>query len=366
MNIHWILLMALLVSIGQSAVYTYWGKRRLSYSRSFSTDRCFQGDQIEMVEQIANYKLLPLPWLRVESLLHIGLRFERQANLEISEGQFMQNHKSLFSLLPYTKITRRHKITCVKRGVYRMDAVSLTCGDALGMNSTSKRIHVGSELKVYPKPLPLSELSLPTQSWHGERIVKRWIVEDPFMTAGTREYRYGDSMKGVNWKATARTGALQVHKRDYTADNRLMIVINIEDHERMWNTVKEQQRVEWAISYAAGVASYAASQGMEFGFLINACQLDRNREPVRMEPQGGQAQLKRLLDTMAELLIELSMPFDELLQKEAEIVQQRVGYLVISAFLSDSISSQLDRLRRAGHDVQWLPLRGEAVYDKNA
>ncbi|WP_028563345.1 DUF58 domain-containing protein [Paenibacillus pinihumi] len=365
MNIHWIMLMALLVTVVQSVIYTYWGQRRLSYSRRFSTDRCFQGDQIEMVEQIANYKLLPLPWLKVESLLHAGLRFERQSNLEISEGHFMQNHRSLFNLMPYTKITRRHKMTCTRRGIYRMDAVSLTCGDVLGIRSTTNRIHVGFELKVYPKPLPLSGLTLPSQSWQGEQIVKRWIVEDPFMTAGTREYRSGDSMKGINWKATARTGALQVHKRDYTADHRLMLVINIEDHEQMWNTVNEEQRVEWAISYAAGVASYAARQGMEFGFLINACQLDKPKAPVRLEPQGGHPQLNRLLDTMAGLIIELSMPFDELLQQEAEIVQQRMGYLVLSAFMSEKISTQVERLRRAGHDVQWLPLREGGAYGQN-
>lgn len=362
MKLHWLIVMLTLVCVIQASIYKRWGQRKLSYSRSFSTDRCFVGDSIEMVEQIANKKALPLPWLKVESLLHVGLQFQRQSNLEISSGQFMQNHRSLFHLPPYTKITRRHRVVCMQRGVYRLDTVSLTCGDLLGLLQTSARLQVGSELKVYPRPLTLHQLPLPSQSWQGEQAVQRWIMEDPFLTAGVRAYRSGDSMRAVNWKATARAGTLQVHKREYTADHRLMILLNVEDHERMWNTVNELERVEWAISYAAGAAVYAAGQGMEFGFAINSCQYDRPKLPVKLRPRGGQGQLNRILDTMAGLVIEHAQPFDELLLQEADSVRERTGYLVLSAFMSERISAQLDRLRRMGHDVYWVAI-GEEVRD---
>ncbi|WP_270170954.1 DUF58 domain-containing protein [Paenibacillus sp. SYP-B4298] len=359
MKLHWVIVMLILVGMVQSAIYRRWGQRKLTYSRSFSTDRCFAGDSIEMVEQIANRKLLPLPWLKVESLLHSGLQFQRQANLDISSGQFMQNHRSLFHLPPYTKITRRHRVVCMQRGVYRLDTVSLTCGDLLGFAQTSVRLHVGGELRVRPRPLPMHQLQLPSQSWQGEQTVQRWMLEDPFLTAGVRDYRSGDSLRAVNWKATARTGTLQVHKRDYTADHRLMILLNVEDHERMWNTVNEQERVEWSISYAAGAAAYASGQGMEVGFAVNAPLYDQPKLPVRIMPHGGQGQLNRILDTMAGLVIEHAQPFYELVQQEADSVRARTGYLVLSAFMSERIAAQLERLRQLGHDVNWIPIGKE-------
>ena len=51
-----------------------------------------------MIERLTNGKILPVPWLRVESLLHTGLKFQSDANFDVSNGQFYQNHKSLFSL----------------------------------------------------------------------------------------------------------------------------------------------------------------------------------------------------------------------------------------------------------------------------
>ncbi|XEC92531.1 DUF58 domain-containing protein [Paenibacillus tarimensis] len=359
MDIHWLILAVLAVIFIQGQFYRRFGQRRLTYSRSFSVKRCFQGDEIEMREEIANRKPLPLPWLRVESLLHAGMQFQSQTNLEISNGEYVQNHKSFFSLLPYTKITRRHRVVCTRRGAYRINSVALTCGDAVGASSTTRRIQMDEELLVYPKPLPLEELDLPSQSWQGEVAVKRWIVEDPFMISGVREYRYGDSLKGVNWNATARTGKLQVHKRDYTADYKMMILLNIEDHEGMWNTVNETERVEWAIGYAAGMVQYAVSQGMEAGFGTSAYMVDGPKHIVRIEPRSGEDQLEHVFESMAKLNIEPAIPFDQLLEEEAELAGSRMDYYILTAFVSGKIKHQADRLRSSGHHVSFIMLPEE-------
>ncbi|RXZ81825.1 DUF58 domain-containing protein [Paenibacillaceae bacterium] len=356
MEIHWIILSALLVLFVQARIYSRFGSRKLSYTRRFSVNRCFAGDDIEMVEQISNKKWLPLPWLRIESLLHGGMKFQAQYNLDISNGEYVQNHKSFFSLLPYTKITRRHQVTCLQRGVYRLNSVSLSCGDVLGLSHTTKRIELDAELFVYPKPLPPEELRLPDQSWQGDVTVRRWIVDDPFMIAGVREYRYGDSLKGVNWKATARTGKLQVHQHDYTADFRLMIVLNIEDHEGMWNTVKELDRVERAISYAAGLADYALSQGLEAGFATNAQLLDGPKSLVRMAPRSGQDYVGELYEMFARLHIAPSVTFHELLGQEAMMQEGRYDYVILTAFVSEAIEEQLEGLKQRGHRVEVVML----------
>ncbi|GGF90280.1 DUF58 domain-containing protein [Paenibacillus abyssi] len=365
MAIHWFILIVLLVIIVQGQIYQRWGQKKLSYTRSFNVKRCSQDDEIEMVEEISNKKLLPLPWLRVESLLHAGMQFQAQHNLDISNGEFVQNHKSFFSLLPFTKITRRHRVTCIKRGIYRINSVSLTCGDAFGLIRNSKRLELDAELIVYPKLMSLEELQLPSQSWQGDITVKRWIVEDPFMVAGVREYRYGDSLKSVNWKATARTGELQVNQRDFTADRRLMILLNIEDHEGMWNTVNEVERAEKGIAYAAALSQAAISQGMEAGFATNACMLDKAKAKVRIEPRSGEDHQAYVLETMARLLIEPSVAFHELLEEEAMEYGRRFDYCIITAFVSEKMQFQLDLLAQNGHNVDVIYLHhDQTVADK--
>ena len=133
MSVHWLLIVTALVLYLQGKLYQWLGLRGVGYRRYFDVPACFQGDEVQLVEVISNRKLLPLPWLRLESLMQSGLRFHSQANLDISSGELFQNHRSLFSLMPYTQITRRHRIRCLKRGCYDLHTATMTSGDLLGL-----------------------------------------------------------------------------------------------------------------------------------------------------------------------------------------------------------------------------------------
>ncbi|WP_036745590.1 DUF58 domain-containing protein [Paenibacillus sp. UNC451MF] len=350
MSVHGLLFITLLVLVIQVIVFKALGHKGLTYERYFSAKGCFEGEEAEMVERIANRNLIPVPWLRLESLIHAGLRFYSQANLDINNGQLFQNHKSLFSLMPYTQITRRHRIYCSKRGCYRLNTASLTYGDLVGLYRNTLRLSLDTELLVYPKLASLDEMTLPSHSWQGDWSVRRWIVEDPFMISGAREYRYGDPLNGVNWKATARSGRLQVHQRDYTADHRLMIYLNVEDHEKMWNQVNDEALFEKGLSIAAAIAQRAIELGMEVGFSTNAYSVD-SKEPVRVEPRNGAGHMTYLLETMAKVVVARSIPFDTLLDEEAVNGFTNQDILIISAYVSDKMRAPMEQLRYQGNAV---------------
>ncbi|WP_248926773.1 DUF58 domain-containing protein [Paenibacillus hamazuiensis] len=366
MSIHWILFVAVVLVFLQGYFFRKYGQKKLTYERFFSTRSCYAGEEVEMVERIANRKLLPVPWLRLELLIHAGLQFQSQANLNIDSGTLFQNHRSLFSLMPYTQMTRRHKIVCLRRGCYRLSSATLTCGDVLGIYTTSEQIAVDAELLVFPKPAPLEEIGLPSHSWQGDFTVRRWIVDDPFMIAGVREYRFGDPMKGINWKATARSGKLQVHQHDFTADHRVMIYVNVEDHEKMWSQVNDEELIERGISYAAAIAHETIAQGIETGFGTNAYSIDAPKEPVRVEPENGSGQLTYLLETMARLVIARSIPFDAFLEEEAERFVTNADIVVVSAYVSEKMERAIARLRSNGNSVSILYTRESSVEQEGA
>jgi hypothetical protein len=100
MGISWILLIAVVIIAVQHACFSRFGFAGLQYSRQFNVTYCFAEDEVEMVETIVNRKILPLPWLRLESMMTVGLQFQQQINLAINAGTLYQNHNSLFSLMP--------------------------------------------------------------------------------------------------------------------------------------------------------------------------------------------------------------------------------------------------------------------------
>lgn len=354
MQLTWLLINTAVLLGLISYLYKHMALKHIEYERHFSKPAAFAGEEVEMVERIANRKLLPLPWVRLESMMDQGLVFGAQSNLDIRGGERFQNHISLFSLLPFRQIVRRHRVLCAKRGYYRFESVTMTAGDPVGLIQPSVRFPLSLSFIVYPEVIPYDELPLPSHSWLGDLTVRRWIVEDPFLTAGTREYRSGDSLRSVNWKATARAGSLQVHKKDYTADHRLVVCLNLETHEKMWKTVIEPERIERAISYAASVVVYAMNRGIDVGFLCNGWQAEEPNTPIWIEAGGGQAHMEQLLASMAKLQLETVMTMPDLLDMERKSNPTDTDYFIISCHHGDKLREKAEELEQLGNGVEWM------------
>lgn len=357
MALPWFILSTVVLLLLISIIYQRRALKNVSYTRYFSATTAYEGEEVQMVEEIANHKLLPLPWLRLESSFARGLEFGSQENLGVSSGEIYQNHVSIFFLRSYRHIKRRHLVRCQQRGVFRLETATMTTGDPFGLSRVSETYPLQLELLVYPQIIDLYELPLPVHSWLGELPVKRWIVEDPFLTAGTREYSPGDSLASINWKATARTGVMQVHQKDYTADARLVICLNIENSESMWRNVTDTARIELGIRYAATVAEYAAGHGIETGLLSNG-KLDNGvaRDPVNEDPMG---RLEDILSLLARLNLDWIMPMSRLLELEAEEEHSDKDYLIITCHRGRELQMAAEQLKQLGNGVEWLDIPDE-------
>lgn len=362
MSLQWFLFIAAIVLLLQGWVYRRFGFHKLSYSRTFSKHAVFEGEEAEMVERIVNRKILPLPWLRIESKMHPLLRFYQQSDMLIKHDEF---HRSMFSLMPYTGITRRHRIQCLRRGCFRLTSAAMTLGDAFGIQEVGKDFMVDAELLVYPKPLAQGAYPIPSHSWQGNVAVRRWILEDPFLTAGVREYRFGDPINRINWKASARSGDLMVYHRDHTADPHLMILLNIDLSESMWDAVTDAEAVERGISLSAALVQQAIQEGIPTGFGTNAYQIDDTSTPLRIAPQASRAHLEYIYEMLAKLIIARSMTFYTFLQEEVDREASNLDILLLTFYQSPRMEGQIQALRARGNAVQVIPLEparsGEVV-----
>lgn len=360
MNIHWFIISAVLVIMIQFFIFRIFNLKGFTYERSFNKTHCFEGDRVEMVERLVNRKGLPIPWLRVESQLDTGLKFDSDANFDVSDGTLYQNHKSLFSLMGYKQLTRRHNVLCSKRGCYRLTSAALTFGDLFGFHKKWMRVPLSEELIVYPTPADMSELNLPSRSWQGNVSVRRWIVEDPFYVTGVRDYMPGDSLKSINWSATARVGELQVHRRDYTADYKLMVVLNVDDHDFVRTTVRNPAVIERGIRYAASLVQYATEQGMATGFVTNGYNRDKPDQMIDVQMETGSDHMFHIYEQLAKLVIAPVMKFEALLQGIAEQYADRYDIVVLTSYTSERIEAALDKLRSEGHGVDVIAIPQQA------
>ena len=360
MNIVWILLVAGALLVAQSVFFSLTSLRRIQYTRSFSRQTAYEGDEVELIEVIRNAKPVPVPWLRVESRISPFLRFGRGEGNESEEREISASryHRSVFYLGAMRQVTRRHRVACLKRGHYEVGSVALTAGDLFGVSNSSRQMSLPCQIDVYPRILSEEELATPSTRWQGDLAVRRWIMPDPFLTAGIRDYQPGDPMRDIHWRATARTGSLQVKVRDYTADPRVLVLLNVQTSEKQWGDLMdyEQEGIEQGIRIAATLCLRALSAGVEAGFASNAClEGDKGTgRTVFVPARRSQAQADVLLSTLARLIVHREVSFPTFL--DGLTLPPGLDVVILSTYESEEIESRMKKLRAGGNSVTLLKL----------
>ncbi|MEK0315433.1 DUF58 domain-containing protein [Cohnella sp. 56] len=353
-----LLLVALAVGLVQRLLYGKLGLRRIQYERRFNVPHAFAGDKIRMEERLVNAKWLPLPWLRVETQMPAALRFgKEELDLAVSVGQSLQNHASLFTLGPYTRIVRRHEVVCLQRGRYRIASVAITHGDLLGV--TGRSLTVGSDcaITVYPRLLQARDIPRAAREWiQSAMSTPEAFREDHYYTAGVRAYRSGDALKQVNWSATARTGELLVNRRETMIGGDVTVLLNAELADAATNRRISAERFEEAISLAASAAKQVLDAGGRAGLIYNGRAGGAERVPLRIEPAGGRRQLYALLDAMADFEPVVRLELGYLLEDLLRARMRGTNLLLITAFVTPKQEEALARLRQAGNRVEVLLL----------
>ena len=349
--------MNILIFLGALVIiYTAWGLtvklalKHLSCKRAFSRPAVFEGEEAELIEVVRNDKPFIIPWLRVESRISPYLRLGRQDNLHVSGDMY---YCSMFTMMPYQQIRRRHHVKFLHRGTYDLGNASLTAGDMLGLFRPQKTQTLSVPVLVYPRLLDQDEIPAPMSRMLGEVVRRQQLLQDPFLVRGIRPYQPGDPVRDIHWPATARTGEVHVRVHDYSARTKLLVVLNMQSEELQWRdriAEEDQAAVERGISLAATLCIHTLRAGLAAGFATNMPR-DNGAESTVLLPADGTAREEELLTAFARLNIVRSQHFPTFL--DTLVSYTGLDILVLSRYDSDSIQASLAMLRRSGNQVSF-------------
>lgn len=357
MTVFWIIVTISIMVLLQFCYYNKRGLSKVEYERRFSKDEVFAGERLELIEVLTNNKLIPVPWVRVESRMSASLKFKRQENLDINMEQF---HKSVFFLGGNSRITRRHEILCLKRGYFDCSQVFVVAGDIFGLGSDSRDVVCNARLIVFPEILKPSRLPENALKWQGDVTVRRWILPDPVLVSGIREYRSGDSQKDVHWGATAKTGMLQVKTRDFTVSPRILLVFNSQISDDLIGAMhpRDADFLETGLNICASLAAWCVNNAFDVGFTSNGAVKAGDSAVPYLEPRCSHEHLRQLLRLLAMLVIKMQIGFHTLLDKLINDGITETDILIVSAYWSVSIEKRVEELRRNNNTVTYIPIEG--------
>jgi uncharacterized protein (DUF58 family) len=263
----------------------------------------------------------------------------------------------MFPVNWYHRIKRRYPLRCQQRGLFIFGPTRIRSGDLFGF--FHKDMHIGKldYLLVYPRLVPLEKLGIPSQQLFGDIRLRRHLYQDPVLTAGVRDYHYGDSLKRIHWKSTARLGKLQTKVYETTTTVDLSIFLDVRTVKApYWGSIYQLQ--ELGIIAAASISRHALKEGYRVGLHVN--QITRfSRGMVRVPHSQHPDQLLHILEALAQLHQAESMPASRFIQQEARNLPWGSTLVVISAQATDELLATLMDMKRMGRSVALIKVGGE-------
>ncbi len=321
--------------------------RGLAVRRECSPVRLFPGDEAVLSVRIQNAKLLPLTRLDLANPIHAEGPWAYQrlpelldisGTVEVREG-IGPSLLIATSVAPYQTLTRRYDLTARRRGVYTIEPARVASGDPFAIFNRTAVLGERQEIVVYPTIYSPEDIGLPFREVLGDAIPDRALLDDPSLIAGSREYRPGDPLNRVHWKATARTGALSVRVHDPSTSANLLIVLNLNTAKFAWQGV-DNDRMEAAIDAAASLAVWALDRGYPIGIRSNGAIRQSSAAP-RVSPGASPRQATILLDHLARLSYSGLYGGEYMLLDETHRLEARTGIIFVTPLLSPEIISVL-------------------------
>lgn len=353
-----IIAIVILILIGikiEIEVYKKYILPHISYSCYFSKDEVMEGEKLEIIETVMNPSRFLLPCLKSEITTSNHLEFAENASTVDDRSRSLA---SLFSIHAKEKITRRWKVKALRRGDFKIEDITIVSSDLFGIYCHSHIIKVNSEVIVLPKPIEADNYVQRIQELQGERSVRRFILEDPFVIAGVREYTPRDSMNKIHWQLTARQGELMVRNDEATSKKSLTVIVNNQLYREQLKEAVNDERLEYVIKIAAGEI-YKTIKGSVPVRLIANGKVEDEGTSLASTQMWGQAHVQELFRLLARLQTTFTEHFDKFLERYSNTICT-TNIIIVTCYIDDAMIKFAHEKQQNGMEVKIYVLSYEA------
>ncbi|MCA9874127.1 MAG: DUF58 domain-containing protein, partial [Anaerolineales bacterium] len=214
------------------------------------------------------------------------------------------------------------------------------------------------------------------------------LFEDPARPMGVRQFRSGDSLRQINWKASAHTRDLLVKTFEPAISLETAVLLNL--HVGDYVLRDRAYTVEWAIEVAASLAARLVDLRQPVGLITNGvdplhldvdspvefdeesgrllfAQAGGTRPyalPPAIPPHPGPPHLMKILERLARLEAAETIPFAQWAATACLNLSWGVTILAITPTGSEAVCQTLHRLVRAGFNPILLVVEPDSEFGR--
>jgi uncharacterized protein (DUF58 family) len=255
--------------------------------------------------------------------------------------------------LPDLTLGKRHTarigLKCNRRGAFSLRGVRVESSFPFGILRSRRTFHTTKKLLVYPKFSPLARLELPTgRRYQPGGVALASEIGESFEYLGNREYREGDNVRDIDWRATARVSGQRPIVREWVEEYMLRVAVVLDTHVPAKSKQPQHDAFERAVSVAAAVSDYMARQD----YLVDL--FAAGPDLYHLTAGRSLAYLDQILDILSCVESTTVEPFQTIEPQLAQLLSRISTVICVFLDWTDARRAFVHRVQRYGVAVKLI------------
>lgn len=205
--------------------------------------------EFDIIMEIFNLKLFPI--------LNLKIR-----NIDLNKLS-KENTSETLVLMPSEVVKLPLKVVAKKRGIYPLNNTEFSFSDMFDIFFMKKIIPTKKSIKIYPKIYNLTSVSSKSNNVIDTITENIYGKKDSSNIKDIRKYVYGDSLKNIHWKLSAKSDTFMVKNYSSIVGKEVNILVNM--HSYLFDSPSEEKM----ISFLASLSKYFSDRGIKNRIFMN-------------------------------------------------------------------------------------------------
>lgn len=343
-NLAYLLGVLLILSFAWAWANLHW----VYLSRVTRVRRTQVGRPLEERFSVRNTSIVPKLWLEVHDFSSVPGHYSSHV---------------VNSLGPRRTYSWRVTTICRERGRYQLGPIHLHTSDPFGLFPMKRELTPTTNVVIYPLTFPIHQFALPVGVLPGGDALRRRTHYVTTNASGVRDYAPGDSFSRIHWRSTARRDRLIVKEFELDPLADIWIVVDMAAFVHIsprftpsetpalsnlpaWVRMEEFKLPPTTEEYTVTVGASLAQYFLRLDRAVGMLGYGQSNEIV--QPDRGERQLNRILETLAVLRAEGQVAVEDMLHAEAHLFPRGTTVIVVSPTVRENWVASARQLSRRG------------------
>lgn len=322
-----------------SLIYTFVIYHRFKFRQELDRKFVVKGDKVNFIFSINNEDFFIYPYIRV-TFHGAKTIFENQIQIRN------------FTLQPYSGNSHSFELQCNYRGNYEIGINSVEIEDLFGLFKFKYNVFEPKFVTVYPRIVYLERFPLKTDFISESHSILNNRNEDMTTISDVRKYAYGDSLKRIHWKLTAKTQDFMVKKFQSTSDVNTLMLLDL--HKNPYSSGENIIIEDKVIESIVAVLYYCLYNWIPINLVFFSGKM------VNIKAKNNLL-FNEIFEMMAKVKFNESVPIKDLLEIYVNNTLTKTNILIFTSNLDYELYNQIYKSSNSGFDVSIIYTSPEKI-----